>query len=700
MKKTILILAANPANKNRLRLEEEVREIESGLEIATKGNEFILKPKWATRHTDVRRAMLKFKPNIVHFCGHGLGEEGIVLEDNIGQANPINAETLSNFFRLFSDSVECVVLNACYSVIQAEAIAQHINYVVGMKKDIGDRNAIEFAVAFYDALGAGEPIEFAYELARNSIQWIHLSEHLIPKLYVKDDRLTTQRKIESSNLENEPSNLDNEKFNQLTIIENQVDKAMQEIKELMSVFIPNFDEKFPEDFQDKLLSEIRNEYLFKLQVSRAFVFGRTGAGKTTTINHLLDNEIFPTTGVLSCTRSLASGEHKGGLIFYDSPGIGDEPLPENVTRASLSINQLNEDKTNIIQLIDITSGNTEGPSTSYKRLSYEEFKDEISSKYYSENKERIMVKQFPLTDFQQWASNKFDFMVFVMNSVNGLGTNEQKFIHDLYNAKGHQIKLFKVMNVLGGKYEANIDKLEAGIKKRFDQAIDRLSKKNLPDADKWLVIDAANGSGIDKLIQAFADILPAHILKHLEHVVRAKYSHLIHEKIKNIFFDYIARVACLVAVFPVDYTAKEKNLMIFSIKSMVIMAEFLFTQTSKNIPTNILDEMISELQKSKYRTRYEKETKYEPILTGIRFIDWIKDKIGWLDYEIIETNTPSYSYAGIGGIDAIELTIAIGSALYEIYNKTNIDEISQHQLKEIILILRGFLWSRGQICII
>jgi hypothetical protein len=47
------------------------------------------------------------------------------------------------------------VLNACCSATQAEAITQHIPYVVGMKRAIGDRVAIEFAIGFYDALLAG-----------------------------------------------------------------------------------------------------------------------------------------------------------------------------------------------------------------------------------------------------------------------------------------------------------------------------------------------------------------------------------------------------------------------------------------------------------------------------------------------------------------------------------------------------------------
>ncbi|MBE2197650.1 MAG: CHAT domain-containing protein [Anaerolinea sp.] len=185
MTKTILVLAANPKNTPLLRLDQEVREIDNGLERAQRRDDFILKQKWAARPVDVRRAMLDFKPNIVHFCGHGSGEEGIAFEDETGQAKLVNADTLAEFFELFADKLECVILNACYSEVQAEAVAEHIPYVIGMKKAIGDTAAIEFSVAFYDALGAGKSIEFAYKLACNAIQWSNMLEYLTPTLKSK-----------------------------------------------------------------------------------------------------------------------------------------------------------------------------------------------------------------------------------------------------------------------------------------------------------------------------------------------------------------------------------------------------------------------------------------------------------------------------------------------------------------------------------
>jgi hypothetical protein len=83
--------------------------------------------------------------------------------------------------------VECVLLNACYSVLQAEAIALHIPYVIGMNQAVGDAAAREFAVGFYDALGAGRDIEFAYKSGCVAIQMANLPEQSIPQLKKRSD---------------------------------------------------------------------------------------------------------------------------------------------------------------------------------------------------------------------------------------------------------------------------------------------------------------------------------------------------------------------------------------------------------------------------------------------------------------------------------------------------------------------------------
>ena len=178
----ILFLASNPNGTDRLRLDEEARDIEEGLRRSEERERFTVKTVWAVRARDIRRAIIDFKPNVVHFSGHGTADGGLALENTKGLVQLVSPEALSGLFKLLKTHIKCVVLNACYSENQAIAITEHISFVVGMSQKIGDQSAIEFSVGFYDALMAGYSIEDAYEFGCNAICMAGLEENHTPVL--------------------------------------------------------------------------------------------------------------------------------------------------------------------------------------------------------------------------------------------------------------------------------------------------------------------------------------------------------------------------------------------------------------------------------------------------------------------------------------------------------------------------------------
>ena len=105
----------------------------------------------------------------MHFCGHGAGAQGLVLVDDDAREQLVSTEAIADLFRVFADQVNCAVFNACDSDVQAEAIAQHIEYAIGMQREILDDAAYYFAIGFYRGLGYGESIDFSYELGCNAI---------------------------------------------------------------------------------------------------------------------------------------------------------------------------------------------------------------------------------------------------------------------------------------------------------------------------------------------------------------------------------------------------------------------------------------------------------------------------------------------------------------------------------------------------
>ncbi len=181
--KKILILAANPIDSVRLSLEREVSEIRTTLQLSANRARFAIEARGAVCPDDVQKYMYDIKPQIVHFSGHGEGHEGLVFEDEDDRAILVPGKVLSNLFELFSDRVECVVLNSCYSIAQAQEIFKHIPYVVGMNREIGDLAARKFSQGFYRAIWDDRSIEEAFESGKNAMDLANIDESLTPVLF-------------------------------------------------------------------------------------------------------------------------------------------------------------------------------------------------------------------------------------------------------------------------------------------------------------------------------------------------------------------------------------------------------------------------------------------------------------------------------------------------------------------------------------
>jgi L-histidine Nalpha-methyltransferase len=166
----ILILASNP--RKDLNLDSEIRQLREVIDKSQDREKFQMADELAVQIDDLQRLILKHEPNIVHFCGHGSGEQGLIFQDDDGYPQLVSTEAISGLFKLGSNHINCVVLNACYSEVQAKAIGLHIDYVIGMQQAIQDESAIAFAKGFYQALAHGRPIEESYNWGCNAIQFL------------------------------------------------------------------------------------------------------------------------------------------------------------------------------------------------------------------------------------------------------------------------------------------------------------------------------------------------------------------------------------------------------------------------------------------------------------------------------------------------------------------------------------------------
>src|SRR5689334_18554240 len=213
MKHTILFLAANPAGTDRLALDREAHDIQVELERAGHRDRFEFVTRWAVEPLDLLRELRKLRPTVVHFSGHGgstsrasrpgAPQRGVVDTDDAPTADPpvagtglyfqgpgdrpqlVSPAALEATFAAAGGSVRLVILNACYTELQAQALLAHVDCVVGMSGSIRDDAARAFAVGFYGGLGERESVEAAYKQGRAAISLGGQLDSARPQLKVR-----------------------------------------------------------------------------------------------------------------------------------------------------------------------------------------------------------------------------------------------------------------------------------------------------------------------------------------------------------------------------------------------------------------------------------------------------------------------------------------------------------------------------------
>ena len=181
----ILVLAANPSSTGKLDIGREIQQIEERIGAGPHRDRIEIIPCWAARPGDLQRELLKARPHVLHFSGHGKSDR-LVIEASDGLLGAeIDAAALVDLVSILQDNLRLVVLNACHSEPLAAALVEHIDYAVGMNKPIDDEVAIEFSASFYQAIAFGRSIDAAFRLGCNALRLRQIRADQTPRLKAK-----------------------------------------------------------------------------------------------------------------------------------------------------------------------------------------------------------------------------------------------------------------------------------------------------------------------------------------------------------------------------------------------------------------------------------------------------------------------------------------------------------------------------------
>ena len=182
--------------------------------------ELVLVP--GARPVDLLRRLNESRPQVVHFSSHGgpdeilLEAEGSQDEDpdlpgattrsatgrdmkkvardegegggraSQGQPQPLRGSALVDVLRSCDEgNLRLVVLNACDTRPQAEALTEVVDCVVSMNREITDRAAIKFAASFYGALAYGRSVRKAFDQGVARLRAEGIAEAGTPELLVR-----------------------------------------------------------------------------------------------------------------------------------------------------------------------------------------------------------------------------------------------------------------------------------------------------------------------------------------------------------------------------------------------------------------------------------------------------------------------------------------------------------------------------------
>ncbi|HEX8114749.1 MAG TPA: CHAT domain-containing protein [Kofleriaceae bacterium] len=135
---------------------------------------------------DLLAGLRKYSPSVVHFSGHGTSPTtgapvhrpgrrdietsvhghrlaGLCFQRPDGGVEVVSPGALKDTLRAVGSSVRLVVLNACYSELQAKALRAHVDCVIGTRGTIQDDAAIHFATGLYGGLAGGASIASAFK---------------------------------------------------------------------------------------------------------------------------------------------------------------------------------------------------------------------------------------------------------------------------------------------------------------------------------------------------------------------------------------------------------------------------------------------------------------------------------------------------------------------------------------------------------
>ncbi|MCX4242511.1 CHAT domain-containing protein [Paraliomyxa miuraensis] len=184
----VRMLLSAPEDLSPMDLEQEQMLAVEVLDRPLSRDSFDLAVEHAATFNQFFEMLMYERPQIVHFSGHGNENLLAFTKEDGSKADLVPAEAMRRALGSAKDPVNpprLVVLNACLTEKQAEAMTEHVEFAIGMRPKIKDARAIAFTRRFYDALASGRSLQNAFDQARDYLSKWGAKADDTPKLFCR-----------------------------------------------------------------------------------------------------------------------------------------------------------------------------------------------------------------------------------------------------------------------------------------------------------------------------------------------------------------------------------------------------------------------------------------------------------------------------------------------------------------------------------
>jgi hypothetical protein len=182
--KNILYLSATPKDLDPLQTGAEYDLIATSLQAGAMRDGYALQPPVlaVTLKSFLDNKHL-YKPWLLHFSGHGVGE-GLMFANAQNTSDYIANDVVEEIFKGVEEFMQCIVLNACHASTQAALLSKKGIRVVGMKTAVKDEQGLFFSKNFYSFIANGQQVDEAFANTMTLLKQAFPQSEQVPELWL------------------------------------------------------------------------------------------------------------------------------------------------------------------------------------------------------------------------------------------------------------------------------------------------------------------------------------------------------------------------------------------------------------------------------------------------------------------------------------------------------------------------------------